>query len=80
MIVTRVYFFLLRRGLFSGRFVRRVLLVDFFYEILFCAVVIAGKKYVKNIVFFDSVKRSQIFHRHDFCVCYFKIGNFFYAG
>ena len=47
MIVTRVYFFLLRRGLFSGRFVRRVLLVDFFYEILFCAVVIARKKDVK---------------------------------
>lgn len=47
MIVTRVYFFLLRRGLFSGRFVRRVLLVDFFYEILFCAVVIARKENVK---------------------------------
>ena len=47
MIVTRVYFFLLRRGLFSGRFVRRVLLVDFFYEILFCAVVIARKEDVK---------------------------------
>ena len=47
MIVTRVYFFLLRRGLFSGHFVRRVLLVDFFYEILFCAVVIARKENVK---------------------------------
>ena len=47
MIVTRVFFFLLRRGLFSGRFVRRVLLVDFFYEILFCAVVIARKENVK---------------------------------
>ena len=47
MIVTRVYFFLLRLGLFSGRFVRRVLLVDFFYEILFCAVVIARKENVK---------------------------------
>ena len=47
MIVTRVYFFLLRRGIFSGRFVRRVLLVDFFYEILFCAVVIARKENVK---------------------------------
>ena len=47
MIVTRVYFFLLRRGLFSGRFVRRVLFVDFFYEILFCAVVIARKENVK---------------------------------
>ena len=47
MIVTRVYFFLLRRGLFSGRFVRRVLLVDFFYEILFCAVVIARKENVQ---------------------------------
>ena len=47
MIVTRVYFFLLRRGLYSGRFVRRVLLVDFFYEILFCAVVIARKENVK---------------------------------
>ena len=47
MIVTRVYFFLLRRGLFSGRFVRRVLPVDFFYEILFCAVVIARKEDVE---------------------------------
>ena len=49
MIVTRVYFFLLRRGLFSGRFVRRVLAVDFFYEILFCAVVIARKEDVKCV-------------------------------